>query len=129
MGGAVEAGDELVQRERPARLAARDGGLVVGRQRGEQGGRRQPRAAREGAAELLGDRRLLEEAEPGAAMVLGDRDARPAELGELLPGGLGVRVEELAHRAAELLLLGAESGVHQAASARKRSIRFVTFWR
>ena len=42
-------------------------------------------AGGERAAELLGDRRLLEEAEAGAAVLLGDGDAGPAELRELRP--------------------------------------------
>jgi len=66
----------------------------------------------ESAPELLEEHGLLDEREPCPAVLLGDRHTGPAELGELRPGGLGVRGEELASLLAQRVLLGGEGEVH-----------------
>ena len=112
--GRVEIRDERPERERPARLARRDRSAVLGRERRKRHpDRREVRAAVERASELLEENGLLEEGEPGAAVLLRDRDAGPAELGDLRPGRLRGRGEELARLLAKRLLLGCEGEVHQ----------------
>jgi hypothetical protein len=89
--------------------------------------RGQERDGRDGAPELLAEDRELDRAEALTAVLLGDCDARPAELGELLPqavvaaAGLGVLADALRVRAArqqlargalDLALVVAQSEVH-----------------
>ncbi len=112
--GGVEIGDERPERERPARLAGGDLRLQLGREGGEDDAdRREVRPLVQRAAELLEQHRLLDEAEPDAAVLLRDRDARPAELGQVLPRRLRVLREIRAGLLAKRLLLGCEGEVHQ----------------
>ena len=92
-------------RRRPA-LAGRDsrqprGALLVdagGLMHEPGGGVREERGRRAGVAELLAQDRELDHAEPLAAVLLGDRDARPAEVADLLPERVvvGARLRRLA---------------------------------
>ena len=111
VGRRVEVGDERRERERPARLARRDGSLIGAVEEGEQAGRRPERGVEEHAPGLLVEHRLLEERQAGAAVLLGDRRTRPAELGELCPRRRGRRLEEGARLAAKLVLKGCEGEV------------------
>ena len=93
----VEIGDERAERERPARFAGCDLGALLGGKGGQrERDRREERTAVERPAELLEEHCLLDEGEPRTAVLLCDRDTRPAELGQLRPGGLGGRPEEFA---------------------------------
>ena len=87
--------------------------LVDLRQRGEDDRGRQERAGVERAAGLLEEDRLVDEREPAAAALLRDRDAEPAELAQLRERRVGVRLQERARLAPQLLLLLGERELHQ----------------
>ena len=116
VGRRVEVGDERRERERPAGLARRHGGLIGAVEVGEQAGRRPERGVEERTPGLLVEHGLLEERQAGAAVLLGDRRTRPAELGELCPRRRGRRLEEGARLTAELVLQGGEGEVISAPS-------------
>ena len=101
-----QVGHEAVDLDRP-RL------LVDLGQRGEDDRGRQERAGVERAAGLLEEDRLVEEREAAAAALLGNGDAEPAEVAQLGERRLGVRLEEGAGLAPQLLLLLGEREIHQ----------------
>ena len=110
--GGVAVGHEprlavLEDAERPAQLAGGDAGqparllLLAAGGLEHQAGRRvgEERQRRQRVAELLHQDDQLDRAEPLAAVLLGDEDAGPAQLAELVPGGVVVvaALGELAH--------------------------------
>ncbi len=109
----VEVGDERAEGERPARVAGCDCCLIVGGQEWQERRRRPERRVEEGTARLLVENSLLEERQAGPVVLLRDRGAGPAELGQLRPRRLGVRLEEPARLGAKLVLQRCEGQVHQ----------------
>ncbi len=109
-----QIGHEAVDLDRP-RL------LVDLGQRGEDDRGRQERAGVERAAGLLEEDRLVEEREAAAAALLGNGDAEPAEVAQLAERRLGVRLEEGAGLAPQLLLLLGEREIHQRLRGRPRT--------
>ncbi len=98
-----------VQLASPAATSARSSEGSAGSVRPDG---REVGAAVERPPQLLEENGLLEERQPGAAVLLRDGHARPAELGELRPGGLRGGGEELTRLLAEGVLLGGEGEVH-----------------